>query len=98
MFSENRGAVDGSKHKAAHGSNRGKLALQRFSEQLIRVHVFISLFRASAKSLASENASRLAAIQRAERNIGELLHALPINFHQLRQASIDDERFGNGGL
>jgi F-type H+-transporting ATPase subunit gamma len=43
--------------------------------------------------LASENASRLAAMQRAERNIGELLHALPIHFHQLRQASIDDELF-----
>lgn len=67
-------------------------------QAFIREYVFVALFRASAKSLASENASRLAAIQRAERNIGELLHALPINFHQLRQASIDDERFGNSGL
>jgi F-type H+-transporting ATPase subunit gamma len=73
--------------KAAH-------TLQAF----IRGHVFVSLFRACAKSLVSENASRLAAMQRAERNIGELLHALPINFQQRRQASIDDERFGNSGL
>lgn len=62
-------------------------------QAFIREHVFVSLFRASAESLASENASRLAAMQRAERNIGELLHALHINFHQLRQASIDEELF-----
>jgi F-type H+-transporting ATPase subunit gamma len=56
--------------------------------------VFVSLFRASAKSLASENANRLAAMQCANRNIGELRHALPINFQQRCQASIDDELFG----
>jgi F-type H+-transporting ATPase subunit gamma len=32
-------------------------------------------------------------MQCADRNIGELLHALPINFQQRRQASIDDELF-----
>ena len=65
------------------------LALQAF----IREHLFVSLFRASAESLASENASRLAAMQRADRNIGELLQELQASFHQLRQASIDEELF-----
>jgi F-type H+-transporting ATPase subunit gamma len=60
--------------------------------------VFVSLFRASAESLASENASRLAAMQCANRNVGELLHALPLNFQQRCQASIDDEVFGYSGL
>lgn len=64
-------------------------ALQAF----IREHLFVSLFRASAESLASENASRLTAMQRADRNIDELLHALQANFHRLRQASIDEELF-----
>ena len=40
---------------------------------LIREYLFISLFRACAESLASENASRLAAMQRADKNIDELL-------------------------
>ena len=62
-------------------------------QALIREHLFVSLFRASAESLASENASRLAAMQRADRNIGELLQALQASFHQLRQASIDEELF-----
>jgi F-type H+-transporting ATPase subunit gamma len=59
----------------------------------IREHLFVSLFRACAESLASENASRLAAMQRADRNIGELLQELQANFHQLRQAGIDEELF-----
>ncbi|MDO9617331.1 MAG: F0F1 ATP synthase subunit gamma [Pseudomonas sp.] len=62
-------------------------------QTFIREHLFVSLFRASAESLASENASRLAAMQRADRNIGELLQALQASFHQLRQASIDEELF-----
>ena len=36
---------------------------------LVREYLFISLFRACAESLASENASRLAAMERADRNI-----------------------------
>ncbi len=43
---------------------------------LIREYLFISLFRACAESLASENASRLAAMQRADKNIDELLENL----------------------
>ncbi len=46
-----------------------------------------------AESLASENASRLAAMQRAEKNINELLDDLTHSYHQLRQSSIDEELF-----
>jgi len=60
---------------------------------LIREYLFVSLFRACAESLASENASRLAAMQRADKNIDELLNDLNGNFHRLRQSSIDEELF-----
>jgi len=60
---------------------------------LIREYLFISLFRACAESLASENASRLAAMQRAEKNIDELLDDLNRTFHRLRQGGIDEELF-----
>ena len=60
---------------------------------LIREYLFISLFRACAESLASENASRLAAMQRAEKNIDELLDDLNRTFHRLRQSGIDEELF-----
>ena len=60
---------------------------------LIREYLFISLFRACAESLASENASRLAAMERADKNINDLLEQLHGSFHQLRQSSIDEELF-----
>ncbi|HQN01027.1 MAG TPA: F0F1 ATP synthase subunit gamma, partial [Candidatus Hydrogenedentes bacterium] len=40
---------------------------------LIREYLFVSLYRAFAESLASENASRLASMQNAEKNIEEQL-------------------------
>jgi len=60
---------------------------------LIREYLFVSLFRACAESLASENASRLAAMQRADKNIDELLQDLNGTFHRLRQSGIDEELF-----
>jgi F-type H+-transporting ATPase subunit gamma len=60
---------------------------------LIREYLFISLFRACTESLASENASRLAAMERADKNINELLEQLHGTFHQLRQSGIDEELF-----
>jgi F-type H+-transporting ATPase subunit gamma len=62
-------------------------------EALIGEYLFVSLFRACAESLASENASRLAAMQRAEKNINELLDTMNVSFHRLRQSSIDEELF-----
>jgi F-type H+-transporting ATPase subunit gamma len=60
---------------------------------LIRGYLFVSIFRACAESLASENASRLAAMQRADKNIDELLAGLNGTFHRLRQSGIDEELF-----
>jgi F-type H+-transporting ATPase subunit gamma len=60
---------------------------------LIREYLFISLFRACAESLASENASRLAAMERADKNINDLLEQLHRTFHRLRQSGIDEELF-----
>ncbi len=60
---------------------------------LLHAYLFTSLFKACAESLVSENASRLAAMQRAEKNIDELLDDLSHQFHSLRQGSIDEELF-----
>jgi F-type H+-transporting ATPase subunit gamma len=60
---------------------------------LISEYLFVSLFRACAESLASENASRLAAMQRADKNIDDLLVDLNSSFNRLRQSSIDEELF-----
>jgi F-type H+-transporting ATPase subunit gamma len=59
----------------------------------IRGYLFVLLYPACAESLASENASRLAAMQRAEKNIGEILEDLNRTCHRQRQESIDEELF-----
>lgn len=60
---------------------------------LIREYLFVSLFRACAESLASEHASRLVAMQRAEKNIDEMLEELNGTFYRVRQSGIDAELF-----
>lgn len=60
---------------------------------LIRDYLFISLFRACAESLAAENASRLAAMQRADKNIQDLVLTTSEKFNTLRQSQIDEELF-----
>jgi F-type H+-transporting ATPase subunit gamma len=67
----------------------GQPALSAF----VSGYLFVLLFQACAESLASENASRLAAMQRAEKNIEEVLENLRRTFHRIRQESIDEELF-----
>jgi F-type H+-transporting ATPase subunit gamma len=66
-----------------------KAALPAF----VRGYLFVLLFQACAESLASENASRLAAMQRAEKNIADILEDLNRTFRRVRQESIDEELF-----
>lgn len=59
--------------------------------RLVRQFLFVSLFRACAESLAGENASRIAAMQSAERNINDRLHLLKGDYAQQRQTTITEE-------
>ena len=63
----------------------------RLFSALIHQYLFVSLYRAFAESLASENASRLASMQNAEKNIDERLTALTRQYHQVRQSTITGE-------
>jgi F-type H+-transporting ATPase subunit gamma len=62
-------------------------------EAFIRGYLFVLLFQACAESLNSENASRLSAMQRAEKNIKQIIEDLNLEFHRVRQESIDEELF-----
>lgn len=63
----------------------------RLFSGLIRQYLFVSLHRGMAESLASENASRLASMQGAEKNIEEMLGELRSRFNQQRQRGITEE-------
>jgi F-type H+-transporting ATPase subunit gamma len=69
------------------GDGAGSLAA------LVHEQLFISLYRACAESLACENASRLEAMQRAEKNIESVSDDLRHSLNRLRQSSIDEELF-----
>ncbi|MGB3655164.1 MAG: F0F1 ATP synthase subunit gamma [Rivularia sp. (in: cyanobacteria)] len=58
---------------------------------LVRQYLFVSLYRAFAESLASENASRLSSMQAAQKNIEERLTELNSQHRHQRQSSITSE-------
>ncbi|MBD2512435.1 F0F1 ATP synthase subunit gamma [Nostoc muscorum FACHB-395] len=58
---------------------------------LVKQYLFISIYRAFAESLASENASRLASMQASEQNIEEQLAQLNAQFQHERQTAITEE-------
>jgi F-type H+-transporting ATPase subunit gamma len=58
---------------------------------LIREYLFIALYRAFAESMASENASRLASMWNAERNVEQRISELTSDFHRGRQMTITGE-------
>jgi len=60
---------------------------------LVSEYLFVSVFRGCAESLASENASRLVTMQRAEKNIDDMQEELSLAYHQIRQSRIDEELF-----
>ncbi|MBX3146849.1 MAG: F0F1 ATP synthase subunit gamma [Gemmatimonadales bacterium] len=58
---------------------------------VVRQYLFVTLCRAAAESLASEHASRRAAMHAAERNVDDRLLVLRGEFHLHRQSSITTE-------
>lgn len=60
-------------------------------QRLVRQYLFVSLFRACAESQASEHASRLAAMQSAERNLDERLDEVTMTYRRARQNAITSE-------
>jgi len=58
---------------------------------LLRQYFFVSIFQACAESQASEHASRLAAMQSAEKNLDERREEVTSLFRRLRQDAITTE-------
>ena len=67
------------------------LSRDRLFYSFIHQFFYISLYRAFIESMASENASRLTAMQKAEENIEERLDNLNSQFNHERQNSITEE-------
>lgn len=63
----------------------------RLLAALLEEHFFVVLYRAMAESLAGENASRLEAMQAAEKNIEARLGTLSAEYQRQRQQAITGE-------
>lgn len=59
--------------------------------RLLRQYLFVSVFRACAESQASEHASRLSAMQSAQRNLDESIEEVTTAFRRARQNAITFE-------
>lgn len=68
-----------------------RMAPDRLLSWLVRQRLFVVLYRALAEALASEHATRLAAMHNAERNIDERRETLNALYRRKRQAKITDE-------
>lgn len=68
-----------------------RMPWDRLFSALVREHLFVTLYAAAAFSQASENASRLASMEAAERRIEERLGELEGRFNQQRQQRITEE-------
>lgn len=83
--------------KLAHGPWPGpglpffRMPPARLFSWLVQQRIFVMLYRALAEALASEHATRLAAMQRAERNIDERLEKLTDTHRRKRQETITRE-------
>lgn len=64
---------------------------ERLFSWLVRQYLFVAIYRACAESLASENASRIASMQTADKNIEERLNEFQSEFNRMRQSSITEE-------
>ena len=64
---------------------------QRLFSSLVREHLFVTIFRAGAESMASEHVTRLASMQAADRNIQQHLEEMTGTFRRRRQQDITEE-------
>lgn len=60
-------------------------------DQLLMKHFAVQVYRAMQESLASEHGSRMAAMENATKNAGEMIRNLTLFYNKVRQAAITTE-------
>jgi len=60
-------------------------------EDLLKHHFGMQVYRAMSESVAAEHGARMAAMENATKNAGEMIRGLTLTYNKLRQASITTE-------
>lgn len=66
-------------------------APEQMIEDLIVRHFNVQIYRAMSESVAAEHGARMAAMENATKNAGEMINSLTLTYNKLRQASITTE-------
>ena len=60
-------------------------------DELLKKHFGAQVFRAMSESVAAEHGARMAAMESATKNAGEMIRTMTLTYNKLRQASITTE-------
>jgi F-type H+-transporting ATPase subunit gamma len=60
-------------------------------DELLKKHFAVQIYRAMSESVASEHGARMAAMENATKNAGEMIRAMTLTYNKLRQANITTE-------
>ena len=66
-------------------------APEEIVDQLLKKHFAVQVYRCMLESLASEHGARMAAMENATRNSGEVIRNLTLIYNKIRQAAITTE-------
>ncbi len=60
-------------------------------DDLLKKHFSVQVYRAMSESVAAEHGARMAAMESATKNAGEMIRSMTLTYNKLRQASITTE-------
>lgn len=60
-------------------------------EELLKKHFAIQVYRAMSESVAAEHGARMAAMENATKNAGEMIRSMTLTYNKLRQSNITTE-------
>lgn len=60
-------------------------------DDMLKKHFSVQVYRAMCESVASEHGARMAAMENATKNAGEMIRGMTLTYNKLRQASITTE-------
>jgi F-type H+-transporting ATPase subunit gamma len=64
---------------------------EQIIDDLLKKHFAVQVYRAMCESVAAEHGARMAAMENATKNAGEMIRAMTLTYNKLRQASITTE-------
>lgn len=66
-------------------------APEQIIDELLRKHFSVQVYRAMCESVAAEHGARMAAMENATKNAGDMIRTMTLTYNKLRQASITTE-------